>query len=94
MILLDVMMQTERVEGGGSRPTWRKGIAVIMVTALDQPSDVDRAVEVGTNDFHQANQQTKLLLRIRAIPPPPRRNELARPSITSTPYKRRTLKHT
>jgi len=25
--------------------------AVLMVTALDQPSDIDRAVEAGTNDF-------------------------------------------
>jgi PleD family two-component response regulator len=38
-----------------------------MVTALDQPSDIDRAVEVGTNDFlTKPINKTELLLRVRA----------------------------
>ena len=38
-----------------------------MVTALDQPSDVDRAVAAGTNDFFtKPVNKTELLLRVRS----------------------------
>ena len=71
LILLDVMMPKlsgfevcKRLKADPAT----KGIAVIMVTALDQPSDVDRAVEVGTNDFlTKPINKTELLLRIRAM---------------------------
>jgi DNA-binding response OmpR family regulator len=39
-----------------------------MITALDQPADVDRGVEAGTDDFlTKPINQTDLLLRIRAL---------------------------
>jgi PleD family two-component response regulator len=42
-------------------------IVVLMVTALDQPSDIDRAVEAGTNDFlTKPINKTELLVRVRA----------------------------
>ena len=40
-----------------------RDIAVLMVTALDQPSDIDRAVEAGTDDFlTKPINKTELLL--------------------------------
>jgi len=71
LILLDVMMPKlsgfEVCKRLKSDPATRD-VAVIMVTALDQPSDVERAVEVGTNDFltkpiHKAD----LLLRVKSM---------------------------
>jgi len=71
LILLDIMMP--RLSGfevckrlRGSPAT--KDIAVLMVTALDQPSDIDRAVDVGTDDFltKPINKQ-ELLLRVRSV---------------------------
>ena len=42
-------------------------MAVLMVTALDQPSDVDRAVEAGTTDFlTKPINKAELLLRARS----------------------------
>ena len=39
-----------------------------MVTALDEPADVERAVDVGTNDFlTKPINKAELLLRIRAM---------------------------
>jgi DNA-binding response OmpR family regulator len=39
-----------------------------MITALDQPSDVDRAVDAGTDDFlSKPINKTDLLLRVRAL---------------------------
>jgi DNA-binding response OmpR family regulator len=39
-----------------------------MITALDQPSDVDRAVEVGTDDFlTKPINKNELLLRLRSL---------------------------
>jgi DNA-binding response OmpR family regulator len=39
-----------------------------MITALDQPADVDRAVEAGTDDFMtKPINQAELRLRIRAL---------------------------
>src|SRR5687768_8194779 len=54
LILLDVMMP--RVSGFEVCKRLRadpatRDIAVLMITALDQPSDVERAVEAGTDDF-------------------------------------------
>jgi two-component system, OmpR family, alkaline phosphatase synthesis response regulator PhoP len=70
LILLDVMMPKisgfEVCKRLRADPATRD-IAVIMVTALDQPSDVDRAVDVGTNDFlTKPINKTDLLLRVRA----------------------------
>ena len=54
LILLDVMMP--KFSGFGvckklkSDPENRK-IMILMVTALDELGDIERAVEVGTNDF-------------------------------------------
>lgn len=71
VVLLDVMMP--RISGFEvckqvkSDPTVRD-TAVIMVTALDQPGDVDRAVEAGTDDFlTKPINKRELLLRLRAM---------------------------
>jgi CheY-like chemotaxis protein len=71
LILLDVMMPKlsgfevcKRLKADPAT----KDIAIIMVTALDQPSDVERAVEVGTNDFlTKPINKTDLLLRIKSM---------------------------
>src|SRR5437868_202711 len=70
LILLDVMMPKisgfEVCKRLRADPATRD-IAVLMVTALDQPSDVDRAVEAGTNDFvTKPINKADLLLRVRA----------------------------
>jgi two-component system, OmpR family, alkaline phosphatase synthesis response regulator PhoP len=71
LILLDVMMPKlsgfEVCKRIKADPATRD-IAIIMVTALDQMSDVERAVEVGTNDFltkpiHKAD----LVLRVKSM---------------------------
>jgi PleD family two-component response regulator len=42
-------------------------VAVLMITALDQQSDIDRAVEAGTDDFlTKPINKTELLLRVRS----------------------------
>lgn len=42
-------------------------IMILMVTALDQAGDIDRAVEAGTNDFlTKPINKTELLLRVRS----------------------------
>jgi two-component system alkaline phosphatase synthesis response regulator PhoP len=71
LILLDVMMP--RISGFEvckrlrSDPATRD-IAIIMITALDQPSDMDRAVEAGTDDFiSKPINKTDLLLRVGAL---------------------------
>jgi two-component system, OmpR family, alkaline phosphatase synthesis response regulator PhoP len=71
LILLDVMMP--RISGfevckrlRGDPAT--RDIAIIMITALDQPSDMDRAVEAGTDDFiSKPINKTDLLLRVNAL---------------------------
>ena len=71
LVLLDVMMP--RLSGFEvckqiKADPKTHNVAVIMVTALDQPSDIDRAVEVGTNDFiTKPINKAELLLRIRAM---------------------------
>ncbi len=70
LILLDVMMPKisgfevcKRVRADPET----KNTAILMITALDQPSDIDRAVEVGTNDFlTKPINKAELLNRVRA----------------------------
>jgi DNA-binding response OmpR family regulator len=45
-----------------------RDVAVLMVTALDQATDVETAVEAGTDDFIiKPINKTELLLRVRAM---------------------------
>src|SRR4029077_20425973 len=71
VILLDIMMPKisgfEVCKRLRADPATRD-IAILMITALDQPSDVDRAVEAGTNDFvTKPINKTELLLRVRSL---------------------------
>jgi two-component system, OmpR family, alkaline phosphatase synthesis response regulator PhoP len=71
LVLLDVMMPKlsgfEVCKRLKADPATR-GVAVLMITALDQPSDVDRAVDAGTDDFlTKPINQTDLLRRVRAL---------------------------
>jgi DNA-binding response OmpR family regulator len=71
LVLLDVMMP--KVSGfevcrrlRADPATARVG--VLMITALDQPSDIDRAVDAGTDDFvTRPINKAELLLRVRAL---------------------------
>jgi len=71
VVLLDIMMPKisgfevcKRLRGD---PT-TKDTAVLMLTALDQPSDIDRAVEAGTDDFlTKPINKNELLLRVRSL---------------------------
>ena len=71
LVLLDVMMPKlsgfevcKRLKADPAT----QGVAVLMITALDQPSDVERAVDAGTDDFlTKPINQTDLLHRIRAL---------------------------
>lgn len=71
VVLLDVMMP--RLSGFEVCKRLRadpvtRNIGVLMVTALDHPSDVDRAVEAGTDDFlTKPINKTELMIRIQAI---------------------------
>jgi CheY-like chemotaxis protein len=71
LILLDVMMP--RISGFEvckrlrANPATRD-IGVLMVTALDQPSDAERAIEAGTDDFiSKPINKAELLLRVRSM---------------------------
>ena len=71
LLLLDIMMPKlsgfEVCKRLRQDPTTHD-LPIIMVTALDQPSDVERAVEAGTNDFlTKPIHQTELRLRIEAM---------------------------
>jgi PleD family two-component response regulator len=71
LILLDIMMPRmsgfEVCKRLKANPATRN-IGVIMITALDQPSDIDRAVEVGTDDFlTKPIDKNGLLLRVRSL---------------------------
>ncbi|MBY0231567.1 MAG: response regulator [Gemmataceae bacterium] len=71
LVLLDVMMPKhsgfEVCKRLRAAPATRS-IAVLMVTALDQPSDIERAVEAGTDDFMaKPIEQEELLRRVRAL---------------------------
>src|SRR5437764_5609536 len=71
VVLLDVMMpklsgfevcQRLRAAAG------TKDVGVLMVTALDQPSDGEKAVDAGTDDFlTKPINKAELLLRVRAL---------------------------
>jgi two-component system alkaline phosphatase synthesis response regulator PhoP len=71
VVLLDIMMP--RLSGFEVCKRLRQSpatrdIGVIMITALGQPADVDRAVDAGTDDFlTKPINQAELLIRIRAI---------------------------
>ena len=71
LILLDVMMP--KMSGFEvcrrlRADTATAGVAVLMVTALDQPNDIEAAVEAGTDDFiTKPINKTELLLRVRAM---------------------------
>jgi PleD family two-component response regulator len=71
LILLDIMMPKisgfEVCKRLRAEPATRD-TSVLMITALDQPSDIDRAVEVGTDEFlTKPINKTELLLRVRAL---------------------------
>jgi CheY-like chemotaxis protein len=71
IILLDIMMPKisgfEVCKRLRADPTTRD-IAVLMITGLDQPSDIDKAVEAGTEDFMtKPINKAGLLLRVRAL---------------------------
>jgi DNA-binding response OmpR family regulator len=71
LILLDIMMP--KISGFEVCKRLRadpksRTIAVLMITALDQPSDIDRAVEAGTDDFvTKPINKSELLLRVRSL---------------------------
>ncbi|HEY1189778.1 MAG TPA: response regulator [Gemmata sp.] len=71
LILLDVMMP--KMSGFEVCRRLRAdpvtaGVSVLMVTALDQPNDVETAVDAGTDDFiTKPINKTELLLRVRAM---------------------------
>jgi two-component system, OmpR family, alkaline phosphatase synthesis response regulator PhoP len=70
LILLDIMMP--KISGFEVCKRLRADpatadIVVLMITALDQASDIDRAVEAGTNDFlTKPINKTELILRVRS----------------------------
>src|SRR5262245_54456407 len=70
LVLLDVMMP--RLSGFEVCKQLRadpatRGVAVLMVTALDQISDMERAADLGTDDFiTKPVNKAELLLRVRA----------------------------
>src|SRR5579863_8242884 len=70
LILLDIMMPKisgfEVCKRLKANPA-TQNIVVLMITALDQPHDIDKAVEAGTNDFlTKPINKAELLLRIHA----------------------------
>jgi len=71
LVLLDIMMPKisgfEVCKRLRADPATQE-IAVLMITALDQQSDIDRAVEAGTDDFlTKPINKTELLLRVRSV---------------------------
>jgi DNA-binding response OmpR family regulator len=71
LILLDVMLP--RISGFQVCKQVRadpkvRTTAILMVTALDQPSDIERAVDAGTDDFlTKPINKKELLLRVQAL---------------------------
>ena len=71
VILLDVMMP--KISGFEVCRRLRadantQDIGVLMITALDQPTDVEQGVSSGTDDFiTKPINKTELLLRVRAM---------------------------
>lgn len=71
LVLLDIMMPRlsgfEVCRAVRSNPKTRD-IGIIMVTALDQHVDIDRAVDVETDDFlTKPIHKAELLLRVKAM---------------------------
>jgi CheY-like chemotaxis protein len=71
LVLLDIMMPKisgfEVCKRLRSDPATRD-IAILMITALDQPSDIERAVEARTDDFvSKPINKSELLLRVRSL---------------------------
>ena len=71
LILLDIMMP--RISGFEVCKRLRadpatQDVAVLMITALDQPSDMERAVDVGADEFlSKPIKKSELLLRVRSL---------------------------
>jgi DNA-binding response OmpR family regulator len=71
LILLDIMMP--KISGFEVCKRLRaepatQDTSVLMITALDQPSDIERAVEAGTDDFvTKPINKNELLLRVRKL---------------------------
>jgi two-component system, OmpR family, alkaline phosphatase synthesis response regulator PhoP len=71
LILLDIMMP--KISGFEVCKRLRadpktRDIAVLMITALDQPSDIERAVDTLADDFvTKPINKSDLLLRVRAL---------------------------
>ena len=71
VILLDIMMP--RISGFEVCKRLRadpatQDVGVLMITALDQPSDMERAVDVGTDEFlSKPINKNELLLRVRSL---------------------------
>jgi two-component system alkaline phosphatase synthesis response regulator PhoP len=71
LILLDIMMPKisgfevcKRLKADAAT----RDVAVLMITALDQTVDVERAVEAGTDDFlTKPINQAELLRRVKAL---------------------------
>lgn len=71
LILLDIMMPKisgfevcKRIRARAET----RDIAVLMITALDQPSDIERAVEAGTDEFlSKPINKNELILRVRSL---------------------------
>ncbi len=71
VVLLDVMMPKlsgfEVCRAIRANPATRS-VGVLMVTALDQHVDIDRAVDVGTDDFlTKPINKAELLVRVKAL---------------------------
>lgn len=71
VVLLDIMMP--KLSGFDVCKAIRAdeanmSMGVLMVTALDQPSDVEKAINAGTDDFlTKPIHKSELLLRVRAL---------------------------
>src|SRR5262245_23098752 len=71
LILLDIMMP--KISGFEVCKRLRddpktSDIAVLMITALDQPSDIERALDVKADDFvTKPINKSELLLRVRSL---------------------------
>jgi DNA-binding response OmpR family regulator len=71
LVLLDIMMP--RISGFQVCQQLRadpktRGTAVLMITALDEHSDIERAVEAGTDEYlTKPINKKELLVRVRAL---------------------------
>lgn len=71
LILLDIMMPRlsgfEVCKRVRANPATRE-VAILMITALDQASDIEKAVDAGTDDFlSKPINRTELLHRVRSL---------------------------